>query len=114
MCYIVQLPDGSYYTLGGSVDDPCKATHFQDKGDAAAIAKAKGGKVLTVSFKADPPPKDTSRFWVMGLVLFCVVIFRDPNSLAALQRMTKLDEPSYRSTPALFNSSTPGPDCFWF
>ena len=115
MCYVVELPDGSYYVPNGSVPDACKAIHFTDKDEATAIAKAKKGKVKVCTLKdVAPPPKDNSQLWVMGLIFIGIATFRDPTNLEILQRITRLDQPSNGVTAGTVQFTSSWSDCLWF
>ena len=91
--FIVQVADEQFYKSAAPAGDPFSATQFTDKGDAGAIAKAKKGKLFFLEPKPEPSKKDESWVWVMWLILICVVMFRDPASLAALQRLARLEGP---------------------
>ena len=102
--FIIQVADDQFYKSAAPAGDPFSATQFTDKGDAGAIAKTKKGKLFFLEPKPEPTKKDNSRIWVMWLILICIVVFRDPVSFMALQRLARVEGPPLPIAP-----SHPGP-----
>jgi len=104
--FIVQVADDKFYKSAAPAGDPFSATQFDNPKDAGAIAKNNRGKLFFLEPKPQPQKKDESWVWVMWLMFFCIVLFRDANSVAMLQQLTRVDEPS-RVTTANTTHSTP-------
>jgi hypothetical protein len=96
--FIVQVADDKFYKSAAPAGDPFSATQFDNPKDAGAIAKNNRGKLFFIEPKPQPQKKDESWVWVMWLMFFCIVLFRDANSVAMLQQLTRVDEPSRITT----------------